>query len=389
MSPSRVLVTLFLAFILGIAFASLQIEFWILIPLSASALFLIYILLLRPYSYHRGTLLLVALACSASAFLGAARFNASPEKPPPPQIPAFLVNIKTHFDDALNAALPEPHASLMRSILLGKNKDLPKNLIVDFRDAGLSHIIAVSGYNITIVVGMILGILTLFSLSPRMRYAISLGMVLSFVLMVGAEASVVRAGIMAALLGLSHVVGRIGKPFNILIIVAGAMLAVNPRLLVFDLGFELTFLAMAGLLFLTPIIETGLTKFTPRLWGLRGIIATSLGALIATTPLILHVFGRFSFVALITNLLVVPVVPLVMLLGIITGMVGIIAPPVGSLLGAITFVPLEYIIRISEWFAALPFAAMNFPKMSLGLMWGIYIILFTIVKKENDGRRKL
>ncbi len=387
MSPSRVLVTLFLAFILGIACASFNIPLFFILPLSAGALFLIQkigIIQYRPGVVNATTLTLVSLAFIATAYLGAARFNASPEKPAPFAVPEFLVSIKTHFDNTLIAALPEPHASLLRSILFGKNKNLPKDLTTTFRDAGLSHIIAVSGYNITIVVAMILGLLSLFALSPRVRYAISLSIVLGFVLMVGAEASVVRAGIMATFLGLSTVVGRISKPFNILVIVAGIMLAINPRLLVFDLGFELTFLATAGLFFLTPIIETRMAKWLPRLWGLRGVLATSLGALIATTPIILHVFGRFSIVALITNILVVPVVPLVMLLGLITGIVGMVLPPLASFIGAFTWIILQYIIGVTEWFATLPYAAVNFPKMSLLFMLTIYAVMLIVVIKYHQ-----
>jgi competence protein ComEC len=91
-------------------------------------------------------------------------------------------------------------------------------------------------------------------------------------------------------------------------------------------------------------------------------------------------------VALLTNILVVPVVPLVMLGGLITGMIGILVPPLGTFFGALTWVPLEYTIRVSEFFASLPFAAVNFPRMSLPLMLLVYVMLIIVIMKYRSTR---
>ena len=324
---------------------------------------------------EKSLIIILTVAFAASVFLGLTRFESATKSTIPKNPPAMLLAIKQRFEDSLAASLPEPHASLMAGIILGSKGNIPKNILQDFQTAGISHILALSGFNLTVLGVALMALLSIFVISPKQRFFLTMTVIVLFILMVGGQASLIRAGIMAALVNLSTVVGRIPKPLNMLVLAAGVMLFLDPTLLAFNLGFELTFLATMGIFFVAPIIEKYFARFMPPLWGLREAVAATLGAIIMTEPLILHIFGRFSVVALLTNMAVTPLVPLAMLLGFITGFAGIVLPVLGQLLGAIAWLVLSYIINVTEWFASLPFASLNVPKLSLPIMLISYALL--------------
>jgi competence protein ComEC len=287
---------------------------------------------------------------------------------------ALLFSLKEKIQETLAKSLSEPHASLLSAMLVGSRGNIPSEILANFSRAGISHILALSGFNITILILGIMVCLRAISLSRKQIFWTAICLIALFVLMVGAEASVVRAGIMGSVVLLARYVGRPNKSFNALIFAATLMVLINPKILAFDLGFQLSFLAMIGLLYLAPVIEQFLGRLLPPLWGLRAMLSTTAAAILFTSPLIMYYFGRFSLIAILANALILPILPLIMLLGGLIIILGSMLPAFGLVLGWITWIFMAYLINVTEFFANLPFASIMLPIPAAAL-----IIFYTLL----------
>jgi len=273
-------------------------------------------------------------------------------------IKAGLLGVKSGFIKAINSSLPEPHASLLAGILVGARRGIPEYLLETFNRVGVTHIIAISGSNITIIAAALLILLQGIGVSRRHTFwLISLG-IASFVVMTGASASVVRAGIMGLFVLLASQLGRASRATNALAFTAFVMLLVNPKVLVFDAGFQLSFLATMGIVYINPVLQKFAKKW-PGVFGLKEVLITTLSAIIMTTPLILYQFGRFSVVAPVANLLIVPLVSVVMAMGFITGLLGLVSAAAGSVVGWGAWAVLEYIILAAEFLSSWRWASLG------------------------------
>lgn len=267
---------------------------------------------------------------------------------------AWLYIQKARFELQIARVFPEPHASLLMGLLTGSRRGMPEHLTEDFKRTGLTHIVAISGYNITIII--FLFSYCLFFLPLKWRFVpLTIGITI-FTLFVGASASVVRAAIMG-ILGLIAI--QLERPANMRLFILWAavfMLAWNPKYLLYDAGFQLSFLALIGITELTPLIERKMT-FVPKDLGIRTALSATLGAQIATLPLVYVLFQRISLVAPITNLLVAPLLPFAMLFGFLGTVLSFFLFPLGQIIGFIGYIFLHLIILIAKGFSWLPFAA--------------------------------
>ncbi len=242
---------------------------------------------------------------------------------------------KKVFVDSINRSISEPHAAFINGILLGAKTQIPAEIQDDFRRAGTSHILAISGYNITMIAGMISWLFLLF-LRRQTAFWFSVVGVLLFVVLTGAQASVVRAAIMGLLLLAAQREGRLYGAVNAIIFAGAVMVFLNPQILRYDVGFQLSFMATLGLIYLFPVLEE---KFEARRWRLPKFLsfgetlAMTLAAQIFVLPLLLYYFKNLSLVSLPANILVLPLVPYAMLLGFAMGLAGMILPFLGQLVG--------------------------------------------------------
>ncbi|HRZ30253.1 MAG TPA: ComEC/Rec2 family competence protein, partial [Candidatus Paceibacterota bacterium] len=272
-------------------------------------------------------------------------------------IKSQLFSLKNNFLKNLRRALPEPSASLAGGLILGDKGGLGKKVETEFRQAGVSHIVVLSGYNITIVAE---NVLVLFSwLSPTLAWLFGIVSIFLFVLMVGGEAAVVRAAVMGAI---ALVARRYGRAYDagVALIVAGFLMILwNPRLLAFDLGFQLSFLATLGLIYLSPVVEFFINKISRgvldkiHLSALKEIIVTTTGAQLTVYPWLLYKVGNVSLVGFVSNIFVLPVIPLAMLGSFLTGVTGFIFSPLSSLLSYPTYFLLTYVLKTAHFFASL------------------------------------
>lgn len=283
---------------------------------------------------------------------------------------SFLYSLRLNFEKAIDKLLPEPQASLLAGLLLGARRGIPPDLMDAFNRTGITHIIALSGFNITIIAGFIA---RLFRRGPRRpAFWLTSLAIISFVLLAGAPASVVRAATMGILILIAGGLGRQSNITGALIISGLGMLWFNPLILQFDVGFQLSFLATIGLIYLSPYFAQGL-RFLP--WILREHLATTLAALTFATPALIYHFGRLSLVAPLANVLILPLVPWTMFIGFIGILSGFIFFNLGILLSFYSWLVLTYIIRIVQYLAILPVAALDLKIAFPALLWGIYGIL--------------
>jgi competence protein ComEC len=279
---------------------------------------------------------------------------------------------KNKFIDNLNKVIGEPQSSLMSGIILGVKNSMDENTTNNFRIAGLSHIVALSGYNITIVAE---SIIKFFSFLPR-NFALSGGVfgIILFVIMTGSSSTAIRAGIMSLIVVLAGITRRKYKIGRALLIAGVIMLLFNPKILVFDTSFQLSFLATIAIIYVSPIIKEKL-KFITERFGLRDIISSTISAQILVLPLLLFKMGIFSFVALPANILILAFISTVMLFGFLTGIIGFVSLILSLPFAWVSWFLLSYMIKVSEFFASLPFAYVNISWFSEVFLLLSYVLI--------------
>jgi len=292
-----------------------------------------------------------------------------------------LFALKRSARSTIAAILPEPQAALLTGILLGVETGIPADLMDDFSATGTTHIIAISGFNITIISGIFAGLAQrLFG--RRRAVWVAIAGVMVYTIFVGASAAVVRAAVMGTLYLWGEHLGRATFAPVSLAAAAIGMTALSPYTL-WDVGFQLSFAATVGLVLYTEPLERAFERALGRVTSAErarkivGLVSealiVTLAAQITTTPIILHTFGRLSLVTLATNFLILPVQSFVMIFGGIAMLSGLILRPLGQVVGWIAWVFLTYTIEAVRLTARAPFASL--PVQVEGWMVGGYYIV--------------
>ena len=291
-----------------------------------------------------------------------------------------LYAVSDNFESSINRILPEPQASLAAGLILGIKRNIPDS----FKDAlsvtGLTHIIALSGYNVTIIVAVLADLLVGYIGRKKVFFIGSL-LILGFVILTGAASSVVRAAIFSFLVLFGKIIGRRADFTNLIILAGLLMILYNPFVLALDVGFQLSFLAFCGLIYLSPIVakifEKHWTKKIPNI--IKSPLIETLSAQIAVFPLIATLFGRVSIIGPISNIAVLWIVPWSMGVTFIAGLFGLIWYPLGKLAALIAWPLLTYIIKVVEAMARIPGAAIQTQKGVWQVEAGLYAILIFFI----------
>ena len=284
-----------------------------------------------------------------------------------------LLKIRNKFESGIDKILPEPHSSFLAGLLLGAKRGIPSDLLEAFNITGTTHIVAISGYNITIIAVLLMGIFNALLISRKYYIWLSAAAIIGFVLLTGASASVVRAGIMGMLVLIALKSGRLSNITNAIVLTAMIMIFMNPLILRFDMGFQLSFLATMGLVYVMPLLE----KFIPWLpekFAIKESLLGTISAQITAVPLIVYGFGRLSLIAPIANILVLPLIPFTMLIGFVSGIISMIYSPLAEFLAWPAWLLLMYEIKIVEWLSKIPYADVEI----LGLHW-LWMVLYYII----------
>lgn len=289
------------------------------------------------------------------------------------QILNTLLKAKKSLMGSIETAITEPQAGLGEGLLLGVKSALGSEWENIFRRTGIIHIVVLSGYNVMLVVTFVLAILS-YLCGLRTRLLFGLLAIAAFALTVGLSATVLRASLMAGLILVAHATGRNYEVIRALFLAGLVMVFINPYLLVFDPGFQLSFLATLGLILVGPLIEKRI-MFVPSVIGLRSFLVATLATQLCVLPFLLYQIGEFSVVAVLVNVLVLPMVPVAMLLTFLTGLVGLAHSGAATAIGFLAYLSLSYILVVAEWFSSLPFAAYEVPAFHWLVMVVSYVVL--------------
>ncbi len=282
------------------------------------------------------------------------------------------------FMGRINRLFPEPYASFEAGLLVGARKGIPADLMEKFNITGLTHIIAISGYNITIIIVFVMWMLGGL---PRMTgFAVAIGSIILFTLFVGASPAVVRASIMGILGLIALNSGRQNNIHLTILWSAAFMVLWNPKILVHDVGFQLSFAAVMGLIYVAPHFEK-YSKKLPEAFGCREAIIMTLSAQVMALPIIVYNFERLSLISPISNLLVAFAIPPAMLFGFAAVIFSFIFFPLAQILAYIAWGVLVYIVKIIELTALIPYASVNLPGMTFVMMAGYYAFLILFLVK--------
>lgn len=269
---------------------------------------------------------------------------------------SFLFKIKSSFISKMQTVLSGGDTALMSGILLGAQDSIPKNTKEDFQKSGLTHILVLSGYNIT-VVGDGVARTALIGFSKFVSLGFGAFAIIMFALLSGGGASTVRATVMALIAMLGKILGRENDAIRALFIVGFVMVLINPMTLLYDPSFHLSFLATLGMILFSNRIEAKLVFI--KYITFRNILATTLSTQLLVSPYFLWSMGKVSIISLLSNIFVLPIIPWAMLSGFITGVLGYISFYLAYIPGFISHLFLLYVTTLAHFFASIPFAVVG------------------------------
>ena len=299
-------------------------------------------------------------------------------------IKTWLYKLRASFMENINRVIPMPESDLANGLILGARGGFDEDTKQEFVDTGTIHIIALSGYNVSIVAN---NVMKMFGLIFSQTLSITLGfiVILLFIIMTGASATAVRAGIMASIMLLGRMTDRKYVAGRALVVAGLVMVAYDARVLV-DMSFQLSFIATGGVLFVTPKVINWF-RFLPLRYGVREMVASTVAATISVLPILLYLTGVLSFVSLPANFLILLIIPMGMLFIFITGIIGFILPAVAIIFGYITYLILLYMLSVIHFFGSLPFASLSIQRFPLVITILLYIFLVWWVFKKDMYER--
>jgi len=288
-----------------------------------------------------------------------------------------LLGFKNSLVSQLQTLLPEPQASLLVGILLGSKQSMPEEFMQNLRRTGTIHIIVASGYNIAVVAGFLVSVLVLFC-QRRLALVLAFLGIVAYTIMAGAEPPVVRAAIMGSLTYLAQFLGREKDALTSLFWAAVVMLLISP-LILFDIGFQLSFLATAGILLINPFLQGKLFQVPI----LGEDLKVTLAAQAAVLPVLVFNFGQISLLSPLINALVLPITPPVMSLGAAVLGLGWLAKPLAQGLAWLVWLPLTYFVKLVEWFGQLPWINWQVGELNAWWVLGYYFVLGVWVVRKG------
>jgi competence protein ComEC len=298
-----------------------------------------------------------------------------------------VLNLKRAFISRMEQIFPYPEAGLLSGLLLGEKSALGGDLEKDFRATGVIHVVVLSGYNVTLVADALIRVFG-FLLGPLFGMIFgAIGIVL-FAIITGAGATVVRASLMALLVLVARATGREYGIMRALFVAGFFMVIHNPKILVFDISFQLSFLATFGLIVIAPRLERYF-GWVPGRFQIRENMLATLSTQIIVLPLLLYAIGDLSLVSLPANILVLVTVPWAMLFGFLATVIGFLGVSIGVIVGFPAYLLLWYEIAVVKLLAGLPFSVLVIPPFSFWVLLLLYVVvlvwMYFLAKKEKGG----
>lgn len=294
------------------------------------------------------------------------------------------LSIRDDIIGVIKNSLPEREASVLIPMLVGDKSGLTRELSRSFADAGVMHVLVVSGMNVAYSTAIFLVLFRLLGLRPRQAALCTIPFILLYVFVTGATPPVVRAGVMALFVILSLSLAREPLIYQSLSLAALCILIADPQAL-FTASFQLSFAATIGIVALYPFLMLPFTRLPS--WARNTIgatIAVSLAAQLSVIPLIIHYFNRVSLIGIISNIFVVPLTALVTITGIALYIFHFISAPLTAIAAACSYYLVRCMLYLIAVFATVPWATVDVAAPSLTVIAAYYLLLFSLPVVRKD-----
>jgi competence protein ComEC len=299
---------------------------------------------------------------------------------------SVIYSLRNSLSQSISRSLPEPQCSLAQGMLLGLRGNIPDSLTQAFANTGTTHILAISGLNLSIIIGILLSIGVWFF---GKRYSIAIWIALVaiwlYAIITGMKPPIIRGAIMGSMFLFAEVLGRQRNASTALVFAAAIMVGIEPQIL-WNVSFQLSFLSMAGLVYIFPYFQDwarkGILNSLPQkdtVNSLYHIALDGLGitaaAILATLPIIAYHFGTISLMALPANFFAIPSLPPIIITTALVGVTGLLLPVLAQVMGWIAWLFLSYFILIVQIFNALPFSVIKLSNISIWHICSYYVLL--------------
>ncbi len=310
----------------------------------------------------------------------------------------WIYSLRERLGASLAGALPEPQASLAEAIFLGLRANIPDPLNEAFSRTGTAHLLAISGLHMSIIIAIFLSLgMFLFGRRRSTYVWLTLGFTWLYALLAGMHPPIIRAAIMGSLFIIAVYLGRQGSGIIALAFAAAVMVGIQPGLL-WTVSFQLSFLAMAGLILLYPDLQTWGRNGVARICGDRetlaaagnmisDVFAVSLAATVAVAPLIAYNFGIVSLVGLPATFFALPALPFIIVTSGLVAFVGLVASVAAQILGWLAWLFLSYLVFLVQGFDALPHSSLEVARISPWYVLGYYAVLAGVIAFLNYRTR--
>ncbi|OGG38122.1 hypothetical protein A2116_01350 [Candidatus Jorgensenbacteria bacterium GWA1_49_17] len=340
-----------------------------------------------PFSESYGRYLAKERISGVVSFAEAEKIGSSLETPKEPlwgKIKKSLFAFKNRISESFQKVLPPKESALLAGLTLGERGEFSDDFKEAMSKSGTTHLVALSGYNITIIADTLMGLFGWFLIRRRLSFFVTVFVILGFVLMTGAEASVVRAAIMGILVMLAGEIGRFFDFRNAIILAGLAMVLHNPKVLAFDVGFQLSFLALLGIIYLRPAImkffriteEKGFLSWRENLF-------TTASAQLMVVPLLVSNFGSFSPISFLANVVILEFIPVTMGFGFVMAALSFVSYHLSLILAGFLQIFLKFEIFVIEVFAKADFSFSSEAGIAAFLVYYAVLVGFIYYAKRH------
>ncbi len=296
-----------------------------------------------------------------------------------------LLQFKRTLRQSIHLNFAPPHSAIIEGIILGGTTSMSRETKAKFSATGLTHLTAISGSNVVILSAVLMAFLLFLGFWRHQAFYISVTFIWLYIIIAGFPASGIRAAIMATVFLLAQKLGRQNTSSRVIILAATLMLLQNPTLLLYDVGFQLSFLASMGIIHLKPLVDSLFYKVKhKKIRSLLDIVSITLAAQVFILPVIAYYFKSISLVAPVTNLLIIPIINWVMIFGFLAAFLGAFSNVLGFVFSIPAYALMLYFMKVIDIFGQ-PWAVktiQNFPLFWIVIYYGLLAALIWWLDKK-------